>query len=145
MRVALVALHILPEFGDPKAAVRRWQRCKPAFRMTMPEATVHEHCSTEPGQDKIRAARHRRMKSESKTLSVKAAPDDQFGFRILASDAGHHSAASSVVNNVDHHRNGSIGCICSPRSFSIRPSTRGTMIRATSRIMGTTTLLPNCL
>lgn len=60
----------------------------------MPEATVYEDYGPVLGEHKVWLAWQTLvMQQISEALRVKASPDDHFGLRVLAADAGHHPAS----------------------------------------------------
>lgn len=85
------------------------------------------------------------VKAEPESLAVQQAPHEDFRLSVPTPDAGHHPASGCGIHHVRHgvQANASGGWTTPVRSCSIRVSTCGTMIRATSRMTGITTLFPN--
>jgi len=85
------------------------------------------------------------VKAEPEAFAVQQAPHEDFRLRVSPPDAGHHPASGCGIHYVRHgiQANASGGWTTPVCSCSIRVSTCGTMMRATSRMTGITTLFPN--
>lgn len=70
--------------------------------MTVPEAAVHEQYSIQLRKYHIRAARQSRMQPVAETGRMQTLPKDKLWFRVLAANAGHHTAADFFSDYVSH-------------------------------------------
>jgi hypothetical protein len=70
--------------------------------MTVPEASVHKHDRAKSWKDEVGPAWQGGVKPVTQSASVQEPANGHFGLRILAADGRHHSAACSLVDNVDH-------------------------------------------
>lgn len=114
--------------------------------MTVPEAAMYEDGRAVSWQHDIRlAGQLADMQAEPEPLSVQKASHQDFRFRVLPPDAGHHPASGCSIYHVRHGvQVKASGDWTTPAcSCSISVSTCGTMMRATSRMTGMTTLFPN--
>lgn len=110
----------------------------------MPEAAHHVYRSVVASQNNIgRPGKATNMDTEAEAPAMEQAPHEKFGLCILSPDAGHHPASGRRVDDVDHPGSQTTKERCPEASAAIFASTWGVMMRATSRITGTTTLFPN--
>ena len=84
------------------------------------------------------------VKAEPQSRTMQETAYKDLWFRVLATNARHHPASRSSINDVRHPQAASRD-FCFGSSGSISSKIRGFMTLATSRITGMTTLLPNCL
>jgi len=84
------------------------------------------------------------VKPKAQPGPMQVAAYDQFRFGVLSPDSGHHSASGRAINDV-HANQAANSDFCFAKSGSMSSRMRGFMMRATSRMTGITTLLPNCL
>lgn len=140
----LVVLTIAADLGSPELLPGPRLFEKPAI-MAVPETSVHEHYRTVSRQDDIRVSRQLSlMERVAEAERMQTAADSKLRLRILATDAGHHPAARGLVHDV-HAAQAASSDFCRASSGSISSMMRGFITRATSRMTGMTTLLPNCL
>lgn len=133
-----IPAHVVPEFLLPEFDIAgRGCRKRTTF-VSMPETAVNENNGAVFRKCQIRFARQFCMQAETQTCAMQETAHDKFGFRVLATNARHHSAACGAINNIRHSVSEFLRRIINSR-------TCGFMILATSFMTGTTTLLPNCL
>ncbi len=114
--------------------------------MTVPETAMHEDGGAVFRQHDIRfPGQFPDMQAEPEALTVQQAPHEDFRFRVPPPDTGHHPASGGGIHHIRHgiQANASGGWMTPACSCSIMVSTCGTMMRATSRMTGITTLFPN--
>lgn len=99
--VTTVAIDIGRELGHPEIATRRWSRCVPASRMSVPEAAMYQYDRSVARQHDVRTARQSPVvKAESQTCSVEVGANDQFGPCVAAPDSGHHPGPGLPIDDV---------------------------------------------
>ena len=111
--------------------------------MPVPKTAMHKnHCPVTRQNDIRLSWQFADMQPEAEPVPVQETAHQFFGLRVAAAYAGHHPAAGCRIDNIGHQAdNGSIICpLSAPLAIS---RTCGAMIRATSRMTGMTTLLPN--
>ena len=114
--------------------------------MAVPKTTMHEDDGAVFWQHDIWLPwQFPDVKAEPEAFAVQQAPHEDFRFCVPSPDAGHHPASGCGIHHVCHgiQPNTKGDWVTPARSCSIMVSMCGTMIRATSRMSGTTTLFPN--
>lgn len=99
--ISPVTFHVRGELARPELLPRRRNSRVPAPRMSVPEATMHEHHSSIPAQDDVRPARQMLVvqpKAQAGGMQVRA--HRQFRFGVPALDASHHSRARLLIHHV---------------------------------------------
>src|SRR5690606_7037377 len=110
--------------------------------MLVPEASMHKHDRVEPGKNDVRPPwQPGAPKSIPESQGMEALADLLFDLRILAPDPRHQRGTALRADDVGHQA----ALRLRLAGAAIRASRCGTMIRATSAIIGTTTEFPNCL
>lgn len=110
--------------------------------MPVPKAAMNENHCPVTRQDDIRlAGQFADMQAKTESLAVQETAHQFFGLRVVAAYAGHHPAAGCRIDNVGHQADS--GSVIWPLPALLAICTCGIMMRATSRMTGMTTLLPN--
>ncbi len=140
----LIVVTIAADFGSPELLPGPGLFEKPAI-MAVPEAAVYEHYRAVSRQHDVRVARQLSLVEPiAEAERMQPSADSKLRLRILATDAGHHPAARGLVHDI-HAAQAASNDFCRASSGSISSMMRGFITRATSRMTGMTTLLPNCL
>lgn len=129
----------------PKIRPGVWQLVERAV-VTVPETTMYEDDRAVSRQHDIRLpGQFPDMETEPEALAVQQAPHEDFRFRVPPPYAGHHPASGCGINHICHEIQANASGVSTMPTCScpIRASTCGTMMRATSRMTGITTLFPN--
>src|SRR5690606_37218135 len=135
-----VALGVGVDFRFPEVRSCSGQSEEMAV-MAMPEAAMHEHDRTVPGQDDVRApGKSGAPEAVSEAQRVEAMADLQFDLCVLSLDPGHQRGALLRADDVRQRQ-----ATFRSALLSAIASKRGTISSATAPITGTTTELPNCL
>jgi len=114
--------------------------------VTMPKATMDEDDGMIFREHDIRfSGEFPDVQPEPEAMTMQQASHQEFRFRVPPLNAGHHPASGCSIHYVCHwiQANSTDGWTIPGCSFSIMASTWGSMMRATSRMTGTTTLFPN--
>ena len=83
--------------------------------MAVPEAAMHEADGSETTERKIwRSREFPIMEPVSEPSRMQGSSENQFGFRILTADAGHHPRARRLIYDVGHLTKGSVSALCLP-------------------------------
>lgn len=138
-----VAYHIACKFLQPECCIAFRYGCVTTIFVPMPKTAMHKnHCPVTRQNDIRLSWQFADMQPEAEPVPVQETSHQLFRLRVAAAYAGHHPAAGCRIDNIGHQAdNGSIICpLSAPLAIS---RTCGAMIRATSRMTGMTTLLPN--
>lgn len=134
-----IAIAICVDLCTPEIGVRGRQPEQRAV-VSMPKASMHKHHGTMTWKDDVRLTRKAGIiNAVTEPLGKQGLSEADLDTGVFRPDAGHHPAAGFPVDDVSHAAQATV-------SASIgRTRTCGTIARATSRMTGMTTLLPNCL
>lgn len=99
--IATIPGNVLSEFPGPEVNSGLGSVGVRAFKMSVPETSVHEDHGAMPRKHKIRAARQIfAMEAESEAQSMGDATDGDFWSGVSALDGGHHRTSPFGVHNV---------------------------------------------
>lgn len=99
---ACISFDIGREFGLPEFDVAGGGCCEATAWMAVPETSVNENRDFVLGKQDIRLPWQLGVQPKTQSRSMQEAAHDQLGFRVLATDAGHHPAARGGINNIGH-------------------------------------------
>jgi hypothetical protein len=96
-----ISISIGSKLFGPKIGTRLGYNSVFTVVMTMPKTSMYKNTNFMSRQYNVRLPRQiLAMKSETVTVGMKKAPDNQLRFRVFSLDTGHHSGSCGAVNDV---------------------------------------------